>query len=112
MKRFLSLFRYLAPYKMEVVLNLVCNVLGAVFSLFTLTMLIPFMQLLFGTAPMLEVKPEFEPTVKGVTDAFYYFVSSVIRESGSSTALLYVVGLVLVVTANTVCKKFTEVGLW
>ncbi|MBQ9469778.1 MAG: ATP-binding cassette domain-containing protein [Bacteroidales bacterium] len=110
MKRFFSLFRYLIPYKLEVVLNLTCNVLGAVFSLFTLTMLIPFLQLLFGTAPMLEVKPDFELTVSGITDAFYYFVSSVIRESGHSKALLYVVGLVMV--ASLLKNLFTYLALY
>ena len=33
-------------------------------------------------------------------------------QSGMTMGELLRLGLVLVVTANTVCKKFTEVGLW
>lgn len=96
MRRFFSTFRYLKSYKLHVVLNIVSNALSAFFSLFSLTMLIPFMQLLFGTAPMVETKPVFELTAQGIQDSFYYFVSSIIREYGHSTALLYVVAFVLV----------------
>ena len=96
MKKIFATFRYLKPYKLHVAIIIVSNLLGAIFSLFTLTMLIPFMQLLFGTSPMVDVKPEFELSSQGIQDSFYYFISTIIRESGHSKALLYVVAFVLV----------------
>lgn len=110
MKKFFTLFKYLIPYKWYVVINVVSNILGAVFSLFSLTMLIPFMQLLFGNAPLVEVKPAFELTAEGLTDSFYYFISTIIKESGNSIALLYVIGFVL--GASLLKNFFTYLALY
>ncbi len=67
MKKFFSLLKFIIPYKWHVVANVVGNILGAIFSLFSLAMLIPFLQLLFGTVPLVEVKPEFTMTIKSGT---------------------------------------------
>lgn len=110
MKKYFALFKYLIPYKWYVVINVVSNVLGAVFSLFSLTMLIPFMQLLFGNAPLVEVKPAFEMSADGITDSFYYFISTIIKESGNSAALLYVIAFVL--GASLLKNFFTYLALY
>lgn len=110
MNKYFSLLKYLIPYKWQVVVNVVSNLLGAVFSLFSLTMIIPFLQLLFGNAPLVEVKPVFEMSVDGVTNSFYYFVSNIIKSSGQSAALLYVIAFLLV--ASLLKNFFTYLALY
>ena len=47
MKKFRRLFVYIKPYWGLAILNAIFNVLGAVFALFSLTMAIPFLGVLF-----------------------------------------------------------------
>lgn len=110
MRKFVLLLKYFKPYKWHVVVNVFSNLLGALFSLFSLTMIIPFLQLLFGNAPLVETKPVFELSVQGVTDSFYYFVSTVIKNSGQSVALLYVIAFLLV--ASLLKNFFTYLALF
>ncbi len=50
MKDFLKLLRrFIPPYKWKLVLNIVYNVLSAVFGAFSFILLIPSLQILFGT---------------------------------------------------------------
>lgn len=110
MKKYAYLLKYLLPYKWYVIINIVSNLMAALFSLFSLTMVIPFLQLLFGNSPLIEVKPEFTLTVDGVVDTFYYFISTIIKNSGQSVALLYVMGFVLL--ASLLKNLFTYLALY
>ena len=47
MKKLRRLFVYIKPYWGLAILNAVFNVLGAIFALFSLTMVIPFLGVLF-----------------------------------------------------------------
>ncbi len=94
-----------------------CNVLGAIFSLFSLTMIIPFLGLLFGTAPLVEVKPEYSVAQDGLkdflsylVDYFYFFISQFIVQYGRASALLVVIGFVLLTSFFK--NLFTYFALW
>jgi len=110
MKKFFHLLKFITPYKWHVVANIVGNILGAIFSLFSLAMLIPFLQLLFGTVPLVEVKPEFTMTIKSLNDTLNYMLSEMIRNHDRSTAMLFVIGLVL--TASFLKNFFTYMSLY
>ncbi|MEW5844829.1 MAG: ABC transporter ATP-binding protein [Bacteroidota bacterium] len=110
MKKFTGLLKYLYPYKWYVVLNVVSNVLAAIFSLFSLAMLIPFLQLLFGTVPLVEVKPEFVISAKGLAQYLNYYLSEIIKNHDRASALLFVIVLVLI--ASFLKNLFTYLSLY
>jgi len=47
MRRFFRLLNYLIPYKWYVSQNIIYNILGAFFALFSFAMVIPFLKVLF-----------------------------------------------------------------
>jgi subfamily B ATP-binding cassette protein MsbA len=57
MKNFSRIFFYLKDSKGYIALYFLFNVLAIVFSLFSLAMLAPFLQLLFGMEKLVEAKP-------------------------------------------------------
>ena len=59
MKRFLRLLNYVLPYKWYVAQNVVYNILGAFFGLFSYVMVIPFLRVLFGNQPLVTEPMEF-----------------------------------------------------
>jgi subfamily B ATP-binding cassette protein MsbA len=73
-------------------------------------MLIPFLQLLFGTVPLVEVEPEFTLSAKGMSNYLNYFLSSLIKNHDQATALLFVI--VLVVIASFLKNMFTYLSLF
>ena len=110
MKKYTKLLKYLFPYKAHVGVNVVSNIFGALFSLFSLAMLIPFLQLLFGNVPLVDVKPEFELTTKAMTQYLNYILSDIIQTYDKSSALLFVIGIVLI--ASFLKNFFTYLALY
>ena len=110
MKKFFGLLKYLYPYKWHVVLNVGSNILAAIFSLFSLAMLIPFLQLLFGTVPLVEVKPDFVMSAKGLAQYLNFYLSDIIKTHDRASALLFVIVLVLI--ASFLKNLFTYLSLY
>lgn len=102
--------RYLLPYKWRVVANVLCNALAAFFSLFSLTFMIPFLGVLFGTMPRVEVKPTLKLSVDSLADNFYYLVTQTIDNHGLKVALFSVV--ICVLLASLLKNLFTYLALW
>ena len=110
MKKFYKIFKFVIPYKWKVVSSVLSNVFAALFGLFTITMIVPFLQILFDIIPLVEEKPELVATINSVMENFYYFVSKMIVNYGKSQALLFVVILVII---NSLFKNlFTYMALW
>lgn len=91
--------RFVSPYRRYVVGAVVLNILSAVFNVFSFTLLIPILQILFE---MDNKVYEFIPwdsaeSVKDIAiNNFYYYVSRMIEVNGPSTALLFL-GLFLAI---------------
>ena len=58
------LLRYLLNYKSNIFLVVLAQLLYAVFSIFTLSMVVPFLSVLFGQVDQVAVKPEFSLTAR------------------------------------------------
>lgn len=88
MNRFSDLFRHLANYRLNLVVNVVCNILNAFLSLFTFLSVVPFLRILFqsgqDTAAVIEI-----PSGSGVEKWSAYFDAFVL-EVGPSRALSYI----------------------
>ena len=88
MNRFSDLFRHLANYRLNLAVNVVCNILNAFLSLFTFLSVVPFLRILFqsgqDTAAVIEI-----PSGSGVEKWSAYFDAFVL-EVGPSRALSYI----------------------
>jgi len=82
------LFRHLANYRLNLAVNVVCNILNAFLSLFTFLSVVPFLRILFqsgqDTAAVIEI-----PSGSGVEKWSAYFDAFVL-EVGPSRALSYI----------------------
>ncbi len=94
---FWRLLRYVERYWSNVALSIVSNVLMALFTVVSIPMLIPFLQILFGRSPAVENEPDWELSIDGVTAYVKYQLSQLIANQGREAALLYVCGAILAV---------------
>ncbi len=81
-------YKYITPYWRYVALNIIFNLLGIFFGLFTITLAIPFLGLLFGTEKPVVELPDFKFSAEYLQTAFNYFITNVIQESGREAALI------------------------
>ena len=97
MKDFFRILRYVKPYYNYAILNVVFNILTILFSLVSLTMIIPFLGLLFGTMEAeVTSQPELSFSASSVKDYFYFQINSIIESATKIDALLFICGLILV----------------
>jgi subfamily B ATP-binding cassette protein MsbA len=104
MRRFLRLLRYLGPYKWYVVQNIVYNILGAFFALFSFAMVIPFLRVLFENQPLVTERAAFELSAESFLQTLNYYMSMVMGEYGTSGALVLV--SILVITFSLLKNGF------
>lgn len=116
MKEFLNILRrFIPPYKRYLILNIIFNVLSAVLNIFSFTLIIPILQILFKIQ---EVTYSFMPwdsasSFKDIAvNNFYYFVTELIKSYGASTTLL-LLGLFLAVMTfmKTACYFLSSATL-
>lgn len=110
MKEFWQILkRYVAPYKKYVAGSVLMNILSAVFNVFSFSLLIPILQILFNVG---DHTYEFIPWHKGmpfneITNNAYFYVSSFIGNFGASRVLLM---LCLVFCAIVIVKTACYFG--
>ena len=96
MQYFLRIIKYLKPHTPYAVLNVLSNILSVLFSLVSLTMVIPFLGILFETQEKVYNPPSFSLSATAIKENFYALVSSVIDDKGKVEALMFICILVLV----------------
>ena len=93
MKRLRELIGYVLPYKANLAVNIICNVLNAFLSLFTFLSVVPFLRILFGggePVPTLDSEAVGIEQLSGQFDAF-------VQTVGAETALLWIcIGIVCI----------------
>jgi len=92
-----SLVALLRNYKHLVFWNIFFTVWTVIFSLFSLIMIIPFLQLLFDKTPMVESPPVMQWSADYLKEYFYYIISYQIKCYGKGAALAMFCGIVAVV---------------
>jgi len=116
MKEFLNILRrFIPPYKRYLILNIIFNILSAVLNIFSFTLIIPILQILFKIQ---EVTYSFMPwdsasSFKDIAvNNFYYFVTELIKSYGASSTLL-LLGLFLAVMTfmKTACYFLSSATL-
>ena len=87
MKRFSRILFYLRSQKRNIVLYVIFNLLSILFSLVSLAMLAPFLQMLFKKEKLLTVKPEWTLSATGMLDQVKFFISNIINQHSEVYAL-------------------------
>ena len=87
MKRFSRILFYLGSQKKNIALYVVFNLLSVIFSLVSLAMLAPFLQMLFGKEKLTKVQPAFSFTASGIMDNLKYVISQLIQQHSEIYAL-------------------------
>jgi subfamily B ATP-binding cassette protein MsbA len=101
MKQFQRIFKYLRDYKGKIVLYFLCILLSIVFSMVSLAMLAPFLNLLFGKETGALVKPESILSATDLLDYLKYQINSLINEQGPETAL----GFICIIIISAILLK-------
>ncbi len=100
--------RYVAPYKGYVGGSVVLNILSAVFNVFSFSLLIPILQILFNIG---ETHYKFIPWHRGmpfneISNNAYYYVSQFIADYGQSRVLLALCLIFIAIVAIKVACYF------
>jgi ATP-binding cassette, subfamily B, bacterial MsbA len=98
---FLRILQYLKKYSARVILNITFNIVSVIFSLVSITMLIPFLQLLFlqdiSTNDKIPDLPGFALNVEYFKGVFYHFFTKIIVEQGKIEALIFICVTVIII---------------
>jgi len=95
MHYFFKITKYLKPYYSFAILNIFTNIISVLFSLISLTMVIPFLGILFETQKKIYNPQPLSFNANAIKDNFYAIISSIIDEKGKIEALLFICLLVL-----------------
>ena len=95
-RNFRRILHYVKPYWFSVLMNIVFNILAIVFSLFSFSMIVPFLNLLFNPDNLTTVRPEFALDTDTLLAMLDYYVSYIIILKGQETALVFICLLLVI----------------
>lgn len=99
MNKIRVLLRYAFPkYTKQIIWHSIFVVFSIVFGLFSLTMAIPFLGILFDSQPLVTQQVAFDLSMQSIMHNFNYFLSSLILEDGKIYAL-WIISICVVVTS-------------
>jgi subfamily B ATP-binding cassette protein MsbA len=98
LKNYFKILRFVKPYWGYALLNASCNILSVLFSFFSLTLIAPFLDLLFlkddnfYLEKMAAGKPVLNLSTRSVVDSFYYYLTEMITDPnrGKQYALMFI----------------------
>ena len=96
MKKFLYFYKYLIPYWKSVAVAIMSTLISIVFSLFSISMIIPFFSILFDTREMVLNPVPFSFDISSITHNFFYLMSKIIIDHGKLNGLIFVCVVIVV----------------
>lgn len=93
--KFNRVLAYVKPYWGSVTMNIVFVVLSTIFSLFSFSMIVPFLNLLFNPDNLITVKPEFSLSSDALLETMNYYISAIIIAKGQRMALLFICAMLV-----------------
>ncbi len=100
MKKYLGLVKYLKPYRKNIVLYLIFVLFAVIFSVVSIAMLFPFLEIIFNNKLVTEIPP-FELSGEWVLDYMRYYFSMIIQAHSKTYAL----GLVCIFIVTAIFLK-------
>ncbi len=104
MKDFKILLKYLRPYRGYAAGSIVFNILSVVFALFSYTLVIPFLRILFNPEKLVSEKLPWSFSMNTIQHNLFFYLSEIIRQNGAVAALVGV--SVLIVVASLLKNSF------
>ena len=99
MKEFFRILRrYIPPYKTSLALNFLYNFLSAVFAVFSVGMMIPILEILFGMAKEVNELVPWSATLDSVRNNLYFYLTQFKVSYGPGLSLLFVGFFVILAT--------------
>ena len=95
-RNFRRILHYVKPYWFSILMNIVFNILAIVFSLFSFSMIVPFLNLLFNPDNLTTVRPDFALDTDTLLAMLDYYVSYIILLKGQETALIFICLLLVI----------------
>ncbi|MCF6181136.1 ABC transporter ATP-binding protein [Lutibacter sp.] len=98
MSYFKKIIKYAKPYSKFAWLNIIFNILYAVFNVLTIVAFIPVLNILFKQENKIVAKPIYNGIFslgKYAQESFYYFISQKMEHDGAIKTLVFVCGLTL-----------------
>ena len=96
MKNFIRILKFAKPYWLKAIGNIFCNLITSIFSLVSLSMVRPFLGVLFGTQEKIYTAPELNFSFNSIIENFYYYITKIIDHYGEKEALFCICLLVLI----------------
>jgi subfamily B ATP-binding cassette protein MsbA len=90
MEKIKKIFGYVRPYGRQVGWNVSFNFLSVVFSVFSVTMIIPVLGILFETQEIITEPVSWELSTNAIQHNFYYYISMLMIQLGNVYALVFV----------------------
>ena len=101
MKRFSRILFYLRSQKRNIVLYVTFNLLSIIFSLVSLAMLAPFLQMLFKKEKLISTRPEWSFSATSILEYVKYLISNIINQHSE----VYALGAICVIIVISVFFK-------
>ena len=105
MKKLFSVLKYTKDYKKYTALNILFNIFFSIFSVFSISLVIPFLELIFKEEDFSKLHevinkgiPELSFSLKSVTEWGYYQMCLMIIEQGKAQTLLIICLVVFIAT--------------
>jgi len=99
MKKFLNVLAFMKPYKTNAGLGVLFNILTALFGLFSFTMMIPFLNVLFGLADSVStVEPVFAWDFKAIDKWFNWYIQDLMLSHSKIYGLFFISALIIVLS--------------
>ncbi len=99
MKKFLGILAFMKPYKSNAVLGITFNILTALFGLFSFTMMIPFLNVLFGLAEKVSrIEPVFAWNFKAIDTWFNWYIQDLMLSHSKVYGLFFISGLIIILS--------------
>lgn len=90
-----EIIRMVRPYQGYAFLSIMSNFFAVIFSLFSLTMLLPFLDLLFDRSLIQTESPVLEATPESINLYIQYLLGGIILEKGKTGALAIIAGVII-----------------
>lgn len=89
-RSFWRLLGYLRAYRLNVAMSILSNVLMAIFTVLSIPLISPFLELIFQAEVQAVPRPEVRFSVQGFEQYLNYYLTKLIVEQGREKALLFV----------------------
>lgn len=100
MKDFFKILkRFIPPYKRELALNFLFNLLSAIFTVVSVTTLIPILQILFDSTRDVTALQPWRMSTDVLTNNLYYYITAFKLQHGQGLTLLFI-GIFTIITTT------------